>query len=59
VFRLEKHGYVPLGTQLGLVKVGQDKLTKGLGYVLSAYTFHTLSDVLSNTVSIVLRSQNP
>lgn len=36
VFRLEKHGYIPLGKQIGLVKVSQETLTKGLGYVLSA-----------------------
>jgi len=58
-FVLEKNGFRPLGTKIGLEEVGQDELAPGSGYVLSSTTFHTLSDFKDDTMTLVVRSQNP
>jgi ribonucleotide monophosphatase NagD (HAD superfamily) len=58
-FVLGNNGFKALGMKIGLEKVGQDALVPGSGYVLSSKTFHTLSDFKDDTITLVVRSQNP
>jgi hypothetical protein len=58
-FMLGINGFKAIGMKIGLEKVGQDALVPGSGYVLSSNTFHTLSDFKDDTITLVVRSQNP